>query len=96
METSLEADTCKGFAFLQHLTADLHEVKGLHEGVGGEGDGVGGYKALPVHPLVPIAPVLNCQGLFSDTYFPSVWACFEYIINYNNLVEITKQPPRFK
>jgi hypothetical protein len=62
METSLEADACKGLPFLHNLTADLDEVKGLHEGVGGEGDGVGGNKALPVHPLVPIAPVLNCKG----------------------------------
>jgi hypothetical protein len=58
METS-PADTSKDFTLLQDLGSSFDKVKGLHESVGDEGHRVGCEESLPIHSLVPVAPVLD-------------------------------------
>lgn len=56
---ALERNSRKELAFLQHLRADLDQIKWLNKSVRDERHGVGCQKALHVHSLVPVAPVLN-------------------------------------
>jgi len=83
-ETSLESNTTEELSFLKHLRSSLDQVERLCESMSDKSHDISSNKALLVHSLSTVSPVLNYdsdeeldgnQTEKNLTYFPFKWAC---------------------